>query len=91
VKAPKCATLWYFLQPLSSTSATMDTRAQQFDSGKEATEDNGMGAEMLEATDIPASSAMHTELPEDGERPEIEVFASFPVATCPLAAKISTR
>jgi hypothetical protein len=66
VRAPKCATLRYLLQPLSSTSATMatmTTRAQQFDSGKEVTEDNGMGTKILEATNDPASSAMHIEPP----------------------------
>ena len=41
----------------------MATRAQQFDSGKEVTEDNGMGAKILEATNDPASSAIHIEPP----------------------------
>ena len=91
VKASKCANLRYLLQTLSTsaTMTTLTTRTQQFDSRKEVTENNGMDAEMLGATDVPASSAMHIEPPEVDNVMKSRDSHHSPWS-CPLAAKIST-
>jgi len=65
VKAPKCATLRYLLQTLEDDDDSHSTiRLAVRSPGQEIAEDDGVDGEMLENTDVPASSAMHLEPPE---------------------------